>query len=332
MAAIGEKIPWLIWPVVMILSTSLDALFCGMEIGLYSLNKIRLELRAEGGSRSARLLARMLRNPNNLLAILLVGTNLARYVTTFSLTSMFVLAGLADRAEWYTLAVATPLLFVLSDAGPKSIFRRRAEALVYRLAWLLRISHWVFNCTGIAPLVRAVGALPVRLARRGKGASGMLAHEALAAVVAEGRASGVITPFQSSMANRVMHLSEVTLRNAMIPMRSVVSVPTDVTREQLLQRIRQQDYSRLPMLDASGQVAGVLDILDVLTQVNGAPPAEKMAPPFVLSADASVSDALYRMRRARIAMAGVADEAGGHVGIVTMKDLVEEIVGELKAW
>ena len=88
---------------------------------------------------------------------------------------------------------------------------------------------------------------------------------------------------------------------------------------------------RIPYVDDDGRVAGVLNIYDVLVDEDLSPPADKMTAPLVIPADVTVTDALHRMRRGREAM-GIVERDGRHVGIVTIKDLVEEIVGELEAW
>ena len=329
-AVIGTTACWIIWPVVLAVCMGLDSLYSGMETGIYVLNKIRLDLHAEAGSKPARLIQQMLRRPNNLLTVLLIGTNLARYVATFAISAMFVLAGFGRRAEWLTLITATPLLFVISDSIPKSVFHRLAERVVYRLAWLLRVSDVVFKLTGISYLVRGMSWAVLRLTGACGARQGL--HEVPAGIVAEARASGVLTDFQSVMAERVMHLPDVTLADVMIPMRRVVSAPGDVTRQQATRLFAEHNTSRVPLLDAGGRVVGVLDLYDVLAAEPASPPVEKMAPPLLLSAETPVTDALYHMQRAHAAMAIVEASDGRHVGIVTVKDLVEEIVGELEEW
>jgi len=322
---------YLAWTVVVLCCMALDALFCGMETGVYVLNKIRLDLRAEAGSRGARVLRRMLRKPDNLLAVLLIGTNLSRYIATAGVTTMFVLAGAGARSEWYTIALMTPVLFVVGDSVPKHVFRDLCESLTYRFAWFLAASNWLLNACGLAPLVRGFSGLLTRLAGRRACEHGPLEHEGLTAVVTEGRATGLLTHFQTLMADRVMHIGRVRLADVMIPMRDVVSAPREITRDELIERTRDRNYSRIPLLAGDGRVTGVLDIYDVLARADGTSPAEMATEPLILAADMPVTDALYRMQREHAAMAVVA-EAGAHVGIVTVKDVVEEIVGELEAW
>jgi len=319
----------LFWAAALAGSMLLRGLYAGMETGIYVVNKIRLDLRAEEGLRSARLLRRLLRNPNNVLAVLLVGTNLFSYVATFCVASLFILAGFGGSAEWLTIAVATPALFIFAESVPKTVFQRLAERAVYRFAPLLWASHLLFLCTGATPLVRSFGAFLMKLVGR-RSRHSLFGHEGLSAVVAEGRASGLLTHFQSIMADRVAHIRTVTLAQALVPMKRVVSVPAGADRATLLEVFRNNSYSRLPLVESDGQVAGILDIYGVLTDA-GQSPSERATPPLCLEWDLNVTDALYRMQRAR-AMMAVVRRDGKHVGIVTVKDLVEEIVGEIQAW
>ena len=315
------------WAVVLVCCACLDAIFCGLETGIYKINKIRLDLRAEAGVPAAVTLQRMGRNFNNILSVLLIGTNLCKYVATFSISVMFVMGGAGGNARWYTMAVATPLMFVLQDSIPKSVFQRTAETMVYRLTWLLRAASAVFNACGLAPLVRGFAASLLWLLGERKGPGHLLGHTGAEAAVAEGRASGMLTDFQSAMADRAMRVSQLSLRDVMVPMADVVGAPVDVGRDDLLELVRRHDYSRIPLHEADGQVAGVLDVYDILVDDDAAA-ADLMGRPLVLPARQPIIDAFVAFQRANAMMVIIADQSGRHVGIVTVEDIVAQIVGE----
>ena len=329
--ALTQFAPWVVWPLLLTAGVIMTGFYCGMETGIYVLNKIRLDLSAESGQRSARLLRRLLDKPGNMLAVLLVGTNLGSYLATFAVTAMFVQAGAERAAEWYSLAIATPVLFVLAESVPKNVFQRLAESWVYRCAWLLEVSSVILNACGAAPLVRGFAALMLRMFGA-KGDGRPLSQRGLAALVAEGHASGVLTHFQSMMVDRVIRIREVTLRDAMVPLAQVVKASRDAPVAEIMTLIKDHHYTRIPLLDDSAQVVAILDAYKVIIAPQTVSLPEKAIEPLILSGDLVVTDALYRMQRAHAAMAVVADRDARHVGIVTIKDLVEEIVGELQAW
>jgi len=328
-----QIIMWAAWLAFCAANMILSGLFAGAETGIYLLNRVRVELQAEAGSVPAGRLRRFLRSGDNVLSVLLIGTDVHQYFATFAVSAMFVLAGYTDHAEWYTLAVATPLLFVFKDSVPKNVFQRTPELMVYRLSRLLRLADVVFKFTGLSLLVRGFSAGLLRLlGRRAARNSLHLGHEGLAAILAEGHASGALTLSQANMAGRIMAIADVHLGDVLQPMDRVVAVPREISREALLERIAGHDYSRLPMLAEAGQIVGVVDIYDILTDEKQLPPASHMMSPLIIPAEANITEALCILQRNRQALAVVADENQKHVGIVTVKDLVEEIVGELEEW
>ncbi|MCP4377308.1 MAG: CBS domain-containing protein, partial [bacterium] len=222
-------------------------------------------------------------------------------------------------------------LFIIGESVPKNVFQRSGEAMVYRLVWILRISSVVFNAVGLAPLVRGFAWLCLRL---GPGTSTQQSsgRQYLLTIVADSAASGLLTHNQTVMADRVMHLGQVTLDQVMTPIDRVEAVALDTSGEQLLEALAGHDFSRLPVLDDNGQIAGVINVCDVLLDDSVSQPASVMTKPPELTSETTVTDALYHMRQANAAMVAVAEGSGRHVGIVTIKDLVEEIVGELAVW
>lgn len=330
-SAIPPAAQWIIWALVLVVAVRLDGLFCGLETGIYVMNKGRLELHAAAGVPAARFLKRMLASPDRMLATLLIGTNVVRYLSTFAISAMFVLAGYEHGAEWLTLAVAAPLLFVTSDSVPKLVFQRLEAESVYRNVWLLKGAYRLFRSIGLLPMLLASSRALMTLAGPGGRDRAPLGHEAVAAVVAEGQASGILTPFQSAMADRVMRIAEVTVADTMIQMPKVACVSAAASRSEMLDIIRANNYSRLPVLDSTGRVVGVLNVYDVLADAEVTCPEQCMSAAFTLPMDLTVTEALYRLRAAHEAMA-IVRQQDRDVGIVTIKDLVEEIVGELAAW
>jgi len=332
MIAMASITAWIGWLTVLAACVATAGVLAGMETGIYVLNRIRLDLRCEAGGAAARKLRSMLDRPNHLLAVLLVGNNIAVYWATFAISALLVLAGHGGGVELKTLAIAAPLMLVFGESVPKNVFQRLAESLTYRLAWLLAAIDILLTSLGLVPLVRWVSqllfdALGIKQAQRRPPG-----REGLAAVMAEGHASGALTHIQSVMADRVMNIADVRLKDVMIPMARVHAAAAGADCTQLLALIAEVNHSRLPVVDAAGRVTGILDVLDVLTCRGPALPADRIRVPLVLSSEQGVTDALYEMQRRNAHMAVVAAAYGSHLGIVTIKDLVEEIVGELEAW
>lgn len=339
-----DILQWAGWSAVAMAGAAMAFIYAALETGIYVMNKLRLDLRAESGSHSARRIRRVIRNQGNLLAVLLIGSNVMTYAATFAVGAMFVLAGHEEHAEWYTMLVAGPILFVVAEAVPKNVAQRVGERLVHRLSPVLAVSHWMFNACGLAPLLRGFSGLVMRMLGRRQDSYIPMGHAGLTALVADVQATGVLTHLQTVMADRIIHIGQIKLAQVMIPMEKVASVPAGASREQLLEVMQKHNHSRFPVLDANGQVISMWNIYDALAgepvtdvSVRGRghegtathKPSGRMPDLLALEDSASVTDALYRMQRAHAPIAVIAHE-GRHVGIVTIKDLVEEIVGEIE--
>ncbi len=318
----------------MLVGVLASAAFAGLETGTYVLNRMRLDLRAARGDRQGRRLQRLLARPQELLGALLISTNVAHFLTTTVAVATLTTLGTAAPGIYATLVV-TPMLFVLGEVVPKNLFRRFGETLTYRLSGVAAAVMLLCRWTGLSLLVtgfsRALlwvwGQQEARPAVAG-------ASRQIADVLAEGHAHGALTLFQSRMASRVARIRGTGVMDVMVPLRRVTSIPADCAREAFNTFVAGQNSTRLPMWEGRpDKIVGIVNIYDVLLDVEpSAPPARHMREPLPLAASMDVAEALITLQRAHRAMGVVTDDLGRVVGIVTIKDLVEEIVGELEAW
>ncbi|HHH76391.1 MAG TPA: CBS domain-containing protein, partial [Phycisphaerae bacterium] len=268
-----------------------------------------------------------------LLSTILIGANISSYTASFAISALFVLAGMGQWSQWLTIAAATPLLFIAGESVPKSVFRRMTEKLTYRRAWILSAAQAIFTAALIGPVVRGFASLLTRIIS-GKNRSGF-SGEGIATALIESQASGVLTRSQLAMADRIMGLDKVTVARAMVPMSSVISAPRDINRARLKKLFSSRSVSRIPLITDSGRVAGILDMYRVLSDPSGKEPSAYMRDVMSFQESTTIADALLHMRRANVVMAMVYPDGncqGEYAGIITLKDLVEEIVGEIEAW
>ena len=149
----------------------------------------------------------------------------------------------------------------------------------------------------------------------------------------EGGAYGALTMEQTKIIERVMNLSEVRVGSIMVPRRKVTVIPLDITRSDFLKVISSRKYSRLPVTRRDGnRVVGIVNVHHVLADEAGFSIERHMQRPLTLRANGSAANALVQLQQTEQTMAFVADPRRGDVGIVTLKDVVEEIFGELSAW
>ncbi|MDP6059084.1 MAG: CNNM domain-containing protein [Pirellulaceae bacterium] len=317
-----------------VIGVLLSALYSGIETGLYCLNRVRLELHAERGQWAARYLRRMLGTGTMMIVILLVGNNVANYLSTAAVAKLFQAADVSQqRSIFFTCVLVTPVLFVLGEMVPKNLFQKYSDTLSYRFAWTLRVTQ--LTCGWLAYLVYVVANGLLRLT----GLSDQASHlgdprQRIRAMLRDTQAAGVISRHQSDIVDRVMGLAQVPLRSVLIPMSRVVAVDVNAQRTQLIELIRPHPFSRVPVYEgARNNLLGVLNIYDVLADSEEENAVRKHLQQAVqLSDNLGISHALFRLQRHRQTIGIVTDRRNRAIGIVTIKDLVEEIVGELQAW
>jgi CBS domain containing-hemolysin-like protein len=316
------------------------ALANGVETGLYRLNRIRLRLRAASGDRRAKTLLALLADLRGLIIVCLVIYNGGAYLATVMVTMGVVAAGWVEgsgRVEMLTTAILTPIFFVFADVVPKSIVAYAADSWTQRMAGALRWTYRLLYGVGLVPALKGLSALVLWIARQPEGANPFHPRQRLRAFLREGAAEGAISGYQDELAEKVLTLREKTVGQVMIPLAHAASVPVDIGRDPFVEELRRHSYSRLPVWEGRKEnVIGIVRINDVLAEGEGAGAFDLRAvmsrDVLAVPSDMPVGQAMFRMRKARAPMAVVQNASGRPVGIMTIKDLVEEIVGELAAW
>ena len=319
---------------------TLSFLCSAVETGSYRLNRVRLKIQADAGDGRARTLLRLLADMRGLIVTILISNNVGNFATTAAITTLVAAAavGRSDVAvQLIATAIVTPLLFVFCELLPKNVFAFEPEGRMLVLARPVRAAYLVMRWTGLAPLLKGFSRLVLRAARRAEGAEAdpFTPRQRLRALFRESAAEGVISGYQGEIVEKVLALREQPVRKVMIPMNHVAGAVVHGGREHFLKELRRHSFSRLPVYEGQREnVVGIVRVNDVLA---AEPEAFNLAALMsrdivALAPETTVSQAIFRLRKARAAMAVVRDERGRAVGIVTIKDLVEEIVGELGAW
>lgn len=310
------------------LCVAASGLYSGSEISFYSLSRAQVELEARQGNTSARIVRWLLRDRAALLVTILIGNNLAIELATLVASDLVRSESMqaSTNALLVTLAL-TPILFLLGEALPKDLFRRRPHALIGTAAsfvFVSRIVYWPLERMlrlVSATLERALGIQRGRVSEfRGK--------ELLRRWLEEGRRTGGLAERAAVLAQNALQLRSIPIERVMVPWAKVVRLERGLDQRELFGRVRKSRFSRLPVLDEMGRFLGYVHQLDVLR----AGPEEDVlahlrAMP-LMPADTPVDRALLTLRGGGH-RAGVVGEAGAPQGLVSLKDLLEEISGDL---
>jgi CBS domain containing-hemolysin-like protein len=326
---------FIIWWGVMLVGFALSAMYSGLETGSYRLNRVRLHVLEHQGLPAARALARLTTTPTVLLGTLLIGNNIANYMGTAGLTVLLEAAGFSETETiLLNVLVATSVLFVFGEVLPKDLFAAHADAWMYRLTPAITWSRRLFLLIGVLPLVNAFSWTLGRLLQSGESAVGTHPRRQVGALVREGLGAGLISDEQSAIIERVLALVERTVDDEMTPWPRVARLRERDPAEAIWQILERSPHSRFPVTDQRGRVVGVVSAKRALFHGRDAcpPVRELMSPPQLVSRRTALRDALAELQRARRELAIVVDRQQRPLGLVTIKDLVEPITGELSHW
>ncbi len=309
----------------------LKGFFSGSEIALVNSDKIKLRHRAKQGDRGAKLALKLFQTPDVLLSTTLVGTNICTVVlTTIGVLLMIRLLG--EQGELYAFLILTPLLLVLGEIVPKSVYQQKSESLTPIIIYPLRYASFVFY--PIVFLFSRVARLAARMVGAGKTEQPFfITREQLRTVVEMAEHGASIDAFGRGRIRRVIRFAETTVAEAMIPIAEATTLSHDQTTEAALVLVRRHGYNRLPVYRSStSNIIGVVtlttwDLMD--RDVAARPLSDLIRPALYVSPLQTIDQVLLQLRRRKDHMAIVVDEFGSAIGMITMEDIVEEVVGEI---
>lgn len=319
---------------VFVVAVFFSGVFSGCETGLYCASRARLKVQAERGDRGALRLEGVLRNNQRALSLALVGTNLSNYLATICFA--FLLStqiGLGNReSEVYTTLIVAFIIFVFGEVVPKNLFQSHPDRLMTAFSPVLRIAGVV-----LFPAVWALTLLTTRFAAvfadKARIQAGLDSRKQIARLLREGLPSSDHDEAHHEMVDRALALADMPVLSVMTPRNRVVTIAADAGREKLLNVVRTRKYSLLPVFGRHPRhIEGIVEVHRLLDDDTWKTVGDRMGLFTRLDPHESVASALVRLQQERARMAVVVDRGGYLLGIVTLKDLLEELVGELPAW
>ncbi len=331
--------------VAVLICLVLSAFYSGSETALVSVNKIRINQLVESKDAKANIIHRLVESPDRMLALTLVGTNLANIlIAQFGdrLTAR-VFPNAENLQEPIAIVWVTTLLLIFGEILPKTIFRVKADSLALRYAYPLRFSELV-----LAPLIYLVQTLTkfiIRLVDRGRSIPSPDAQrEELRLLATMGERSGNLDTDQRRMIHSLLNLQNRTVAQVMVPLVDIVAIEKNTRCEDFLKIAADSGFSRIPVYEEHiYNIIGIVNLLDVIyddvesgTALNAhekSDPLPETVEPFIRTVlhvpeSKNINALLKEIQHTRHTMVFAVDEYGGTVGLVTVEDLVEEIVGE----
>lgn len=304
------------------------------ETALTALSKIRVRNMVDEGVKGAKLVEKLTESPNKLLGAILIGNNIVNIGASSIATSLAVkLFNGSDSAVAISTGVMTVLVLIFGEITPKTVAKQKSEAVSLKVAKPIQFcvgifKPFVFLFTAISSLfIRLLGADPNE-------SEPFITEEELKTMVGVSEEEGVLEDVEKQMIFNVFDFGAQQVKDVMVQRVDMTTINVEDKYDDILEVIKRDQFSRIPVYEETiDNIVGVLNVKDLILANENREHfklKDYMREPFYTFEFKKVTEVFNEMKKNRIHMAVVLDEYGGTVGIVTLEDLVEEIVGEIE--
>lgn len=305
--------------------------FSGSEIALVNADKFKLHHKANQGNRGAKLVLKLFNTPDVLLGTTLAGTNIATVALT-TVGTMLMIRYFGAAGDLYAILLFTPLFLIFGEVVPKSVYQQKSDQIAPVVVFPLRFFSVLFY-----PIVFVFSRVARLGARLVGGASTeqsvFITREQMRIVVEMAGRGSNVDVFDRARIKRAIRFADTTVGEAMIPVADMTEISRNRQTRDAVRLVRRRGYNRLPVYSRnSSNIVGVVtlstwDLMD--KDLMDRPLEDFIKPAYYVSPRQTIDELLPVLRDRADHMAIVVDEFGSAVGMITMEDILEEVVGEI---
>ncbi len=315
--------------VIIVICIILSMYFSATETAFSCLNRIRIKNKAENGNKRAALVLRLVDKYDEMLSTILVGNNIVNILCSSVATLLFVnLLKDPDLGATVSTVVITVLLLIFGEISPKTIAKERPEGLAMFSAPILRFLMIVLTpVTFIFKLWQKLLSVLIK-----SPADQGITEEELLTIVDEAEQDGNLDKDESELIRSAIEFNELEVRDIFTPRIDISAIPADITKEKAAEVFSETGYSRLPVYEGTlDNITGILYLKDFYNNAYNRKTDihEIIKPVIYVPRSKKISDLRKELQEQQLHIAVVTDEFGGTVGIVTLEDILEELVGEI---
>ena len=321
------------WQIVsLIILIGLSGFFSMSETALMSLNKIKLRHMVEEGVAGAKSVEKLIEDPNKLLGAILIGNNVVN-IGASSLATVLATNIFGNSGVGIATGVITILVLIFGEITPKSIAKQKSETVALMVVKPIQFIVFIFKpfvyvFTIISSLfIRLLGGDPNK-------AESFITEEELKTMVDVSEEEGVLENVEKEMIFNIFDFVDLQVKDVMVQRVDIVAVDEEATYDEVMDIIKSEQFSRIPVYSETiDNVIGVINVKDFAMVENIREDfnvTKYVREPFYTFEFKKIVELFKEMKKARNHIAVVLDEYGGTVGLVTIEDLVEEIVGEIE--
>ncbi len=325
---------------ICVVMVALGGFFSGSETGVYRLSRFAMRLGVQQKRRFYFLLDSIMADSGGLVFSILIANNLVNYLATSIVTVILLTTSAGSHAAVFATMIMTPLLFIFSEVIPKNIYYHQSDTLMPRFAPLLWFFHKLFTVIGAVALLKALSRLTGKLAGSQFDTSGALTASSrshIKQIIHETREEGILSSVQNDIMNRLINIPRINLNSVKTPLPQTRMLDINSNREMLIAELKECPHTRFPVYQQSrDSIIGFINIYEVLAGNAEFDDLKAFIKPIeAFDSTIPVIEAIDRVQRQGHKIILVCRTSGRKktpVGIATMKDLVEELTGELAQW
>lgn len=320
---------WIYIPVLLFM-IALSSFFSSSETALTSVNQIRLRQSASDGDKKSMTVLKLLENPQDLISSILIGNNIVN-IGSSAVATVFFTQLLGASGPLVATIVMTVLVLIFGEVLPKTVAQEQPEMVSRAVG--KHIARIAFVLKPIVFLLSALTSFLKNLLFPQGSQSPTITEEEFKTLVEVGEEEGVLQSEERTYIDNVLDFSSATASDMMKPRTSVVALDVESTDEEILDLLRENRYSRVPVYeDSIDNIIGILymkDVVRLLAQGEKIHLKEILRDPYFIG-ESAVADRIFREMKSRnLSIAVVVDEYAGTSGIITMEDILEELVGNI---
>lgn len=304
----------------------MSAYFSASETAFFSMNKIRMKNMASNGSKRAELVLKLAENYDKLLSSILIGNNIVNIASSSIATVLFV-KWLGNTGVSVSTAAMTVIVLIFGEITPKSLAKNMPEQFALFSAPILRVINIILSPLNLIFSLWQKLVYKVVKPPKDRGVT----EEELLTMVEEAQNDGEINPYESELIRNAIEFNDIEVIDIHTNRVDVIAVDLNTSNEEIERIFREHGYSRLPVYkDSIDNIVGILNQKDFNNASKDDFKIKKImnTPVFVVPA-MKISQLLTLLQKKKSHMAVIIDEYGGTVGIVTLEDILEELVGEI---
>ncbi len=310
----------------------LSAFFSSAETALTTMNKLRLRMLVENGNNKAKTLEKVLSKPRKMLSTILIGNNIVN-IAASSITTIFVQRIFANWIVSIGVGILTILIIIFGEIIPKTVATMHSEKLA--LFYAKPICSLMFILTPVIFILNLFSSLILKIFRvRVNLNSSTITEDELRTIIDVSQEEGILEEEEFDMINNVFDFGDTCAKDIMIPKVEITMLPLDVTYKELIEAVQEDKFTRMPIYkDSTDNIIGIINIKDlVINQIHATnfDIRKLMREPYYTIGTKVLNDLLFEMRGNDTGICIVLDEYGQCEGLITLEDIIEEIIGEIR--